>query len=167
MDFLGEITVQQIVVMVVLGLIIGFGFRWLKEKRDRDAALAAVAPYSPIPIQPTPPPAPVIAPAVAPAQTQYPTYDPLTYASWEAIQHDRALEAATKDLTSIEMLKLRARAGVQIRLDQEMRVAQFMQAMREPWPSLAGGQIPNPPSPATTVNVNTPATSPVMAETPK
>jgi hypothetical protein len=166
MDFT-EITLNQIVIFAAIGLAVGIGIRWWRDQQARQAAAAALAPFSPVPVQPTPPPAPVIAPAVAPAQTQYPTYDPLTYASWEAIQHDRALEAATKDLTSIEMLKLRARAGVQIRLDQEMRVAQFMQAMREPWPSLAGGQIPNPPSPATTVNVNTPSTSPVMAETPK
>lgn len=158
MDFT-QITLNQIVIFAVLGLALGIGIRWWRDKQAREAAAAAIAPFSPVPIQPVPAPAP--APAVAPAQPQpqYPGYfDPLAHARWEAIQHHRALNLAVEDLTAVRMLELRADAGVVMELDQQAVIAQHMQAMRGYRPNLA----PFPASPATTVNVNAPPASPVM-----
>jgi hypothetical protein len=166
MDFT-EITLNQIVIFAAIGLAVGIGIRWWRDQQARQAAAAALAPFSPVPV----PSAPVIAPTPAPAQsqTQYPGYfDPLAHARWEAIQHHRALNLAVEDLTAVRMLELRADAGVVMELDQQALIAQHMQAMRGYRPNLA--PFPSAPTPApapTTVNVNTPATSPVMAETPK
>lgn len=159
MEILG-FPIEQILTVAGVGVFLGLAIKWWNNRQAREQMAAALTPISPSAAAAVAP-----APATGTVASVQSYFNPLGAAQWEAIQHDRALRLATEDLTSIEMLNLRARAGVQLRLEQEAKVAQYMQAMREPWPTIPAAGPFAQPQPATTVNVNAPTPTPASAAT--